>query len=134
MTYYVYSTIATDQEYAAFAPAAPGTDLPQRIKGVLITGKAGVANRNLITPRGAVTTITDEQHARLVEDPVFRMHRDNGFVVVEHKHTAPEAVAANMSAADPSRPKEPGDFDLDETAPKVSASGPGRAAQKKGGH
>jgi len=121
MTYYVYSTLATDQEYAAFAAAAPGTDLPLRIEGVLITGKVGVANKHLITPRGAVTTITDEQHARLVEDPVFQLHRDNGFVAVEHKLTAPEAVSANMSAADPSRPKEPGDFDLDETAPKVSA-------------
>jgi hypothetical protein len=121
MAYYVYSTLATNQEYAAFAPAAPGTDLPLRIEGVLITGKVGVANRNLITPRGAVTTITDEQHARLVEDPVFRLHRDNGYIVVDRKHTDPEAVSANMSAADPSRPKEPGDFDLDATAPKVSA-------------
>ena len=131
MGYYVYSTLATDQEYAAFAPAAPGTDLPLRIEGVLIAGKVGVANRNLITPRGAVTAITDEQHARLVEDPVFQLHRDNGFLVVERKHTDPEAVAANMSAADPSRQLEPGDIALDPNAPAATASGPGKKARGK---
>lgn len=127
-TYYVYSTLACPQDYAAHQ-AGTG-DLPAEIPPVRINGGAGVTNKALITPRGVVTTITAEEHARLVEDPVFRLHRDNGFVSVEPRAHDPERVASTMSAADPSRPLEPGDLELDPDSPKAD-SGPGKAARKK---
>lgn len=119
MTYHVYSTIATDVAYAQGA--------------VLIKGGAGVATKNLITPRGVATTISDEEHALLVADQVFQLHRDNGFVTIEQgRKREAEAAAANMSAADPSRPLEPADIELDKDAPPTAvSSGPGKKA--KGG-
>lgn len=129
MPYFVYSTLATDMAYAAFTKG--GGDLPVPIEPVLVKGGAGVATRNLITPRGVMTRITDAEYARMVDDPIFQLHKANGFVTIETAQGDAEAVAANLSAADPSRPLEPGDIELDPDAPKATATGPGRKARGK---
>lgn len=126
MAYNIYSTLGNDQHYAAHDAGPDGLPLPP----VVIKGGAGIATKHFITPQGVVTTITDAEHARLVADPVFKLHKDNGFLHVEQGRARDaEAVAANMSAGDPSRPLEPGDFDNDPDAPEVS-TGPSKKARK----
>jgi hypothetical protein len=129
--YYVYSTLASDNIYDAYRVG--GGDMPVAIEGVLIKGGAGVMGNNLITPRGVMTMVTGEQFARLQNDPVFKLHRDNGFLTVE-EHSAPaEAVAANLNPADPSRQLEPGDLELDPESP-VAETGPSKAGQRDKKH
>lgn len=123
MTYYIYSTLASDNVYAAHGPAVDG--LPQAREGILIRGGYGVATRALVTPRGSVTPITDEQYARLQDDAVFVLHRDNGFIAVEQSSAPAEVVAANMAQNDPSAPLEPGDLDLDPDSP-TAETGPSK--------
>jgi hypothetical protein len=121
MGYYVYSTLTSDNVYAAFGPAVDG--VYQHRDGILIRGGYGVATKTLVTPRGAVTQITEEQHGRLVEDPLFKLHWDNGFLTIEKASAPAEAVAANMNQDDPSRPLEEGDLMLDPDSP-MAETGP----------
>lgn len=129
--YYVYSTLASDNVYDAYRPG--GGDMPVPIEGILIKGGVGVMGNNLITPRGVMTTITGEEFARLQNDHVFKLHKENGFLTVE-EHSAPaEAVAANLNPADPSRQLEAGDLELDPESP-IAETGPSKAGQKNQKH
>ena len=123
MTYYIYSTLACDNIYDAFGPAIDG--LPQTREGILIRGGYGVANKALVTPRGAVTQVSDEEYARLQTDAVFKLHRDNGFIEVSQGSAPAEVVAANMAQNDPSVPLEPGDLELDPDSP-MAETGPSK--------
>lgn len=89
---YIYSTLSNDNNY--------------RVAGgkVLVAGKANVTNQNFLTPRGAVTKVTPEQLAVLEANPVFALHKANGFVTVESAKVDPEKVAADMTGRDLSAP------------------------------
>lgn len=95
MPLYIYSTLSNDQNYAT----QDGV--------VFIAGQANIMTRRMYTPRGRVTEITDEQYAQLKENPVFRLHKENGFITVEHHKGDPEKVATNMEASDQSAPDTP---------------------------
>lgn len=95
---YVFSTLAAAQAYRI-------GDGPEE---VIIQGGAGIANKNLITPRGVVTPITAEQYAELSStNEVFKLHVENGFITVTDKETDVEKVAADMNQNDPSKPDTP---------------------------
>lgn len=119
---FVYSTLANSNRYVQFRKG--GGDLPVPVdEGVLIVGGAGVQTRNLLTPRGVATQVTDEQLAYLMDVPLFNLHVQNGFITTEAGREDAEAVAANMSADDPSRPLEPGDFEAGEEAATPAPEG-----------
>lgn len=90
---YVYSTISADVDYAV-----------DDEKVIRIAGKANVANRNIITPRGMATKVTDEQVAALKKNHVFQLHLENGFLTIEKSKEDPEKVAASMQGRDKSAP------------------------------
>lgn len=90
---YVYSTISADVDYAV-----------DDEKIIRIAGKANVANRNIITPRGVVTQVTDEQVAALKKNHVFQLHLENGFLTIEKSKADPEKVASDMTGRDKSAP------------------------------
>lgn len=98
---YIYSTISADVDYAT----ASGN--------IRIAGKANVANRNIITPRGVATKITDEQYAELKKNRVFALHSDNGFLTAEKSKADPEKVASDMQSRDKSAPDTTEDMLLD---------------------
>jgi len=60
------------------------------VSDVLVKGGAGVANDRLITPRGVVTEITEEQAEALRANPVFAMHEKNGFVQIGEAYVDPD--------------------------------------------
>lgn len=94
---YIFSTLTAAQNYRI-------GDGPEE---VLIEGGAGIANRNLITPRGVATVITPEQFAELNHNEVFKLHVKNGFITFSDKKADAETVAENMNQNDPSRPDTP---------------------------
>lgn len=111
---YVYSTMAAPVRYMSYVQAEPGT--PRiAVSGVTIAGGVGVASKHLVTPRGVVTEVTDEELAFLEQDEVFKTHLAAGHVTVSKGKTDPEKAAADMEGRDISAPLVPEDFDEDDT-------------------
>lgn len=108
MSNHIYSTLTCDQRYTGYAKG--GADLPVVAWEVLIKGGSNVADKRLITPIGVRTEVTDEQLAQLLENPVFKLHVNNGFITVEDVKEDPEKVAADMATKDDSAPLTPEDI------------------------
>ena len=109
---YVYSKMSTSVEYVDWLTSP---DMPIKGPSVVIHGGAGVANKNLITPLGVMTEITEEEAAILHRNPVFQQHQKGGFVTIESVKEDVEKVISNLTAeSDPSAPLTPGDFDSAE--------------------
>lgn len=114
---FVFSTLACDNQYRTFAKG--GGDMPVVESSILIKGGAGIANKNMITPRGVMTTITSEELAILETNESFRMHKDNGYITVESKKAdADEVAEKSMKKKDKSAPVTPADYA--EKAPIVN--------------
>ena len=109
--YYVYSTLANDVRYAKYRDQNPGQSGPAVIEHeVLINGKVGVANKNLITPRGAITSVNDEDYEILKDNYSFKEHIKEGHILVEKKQEDVEKVITRMKKRDNSAPITPEDF------------------------
>lgn len=111
MTYYIYSTLATDMKYTEYHEAVQGQKVAVVKHSVVINGKVGVANKQLITPRGAVTKVTDEDFAMLKKNELFNLHEKNGFITHEKKQADIEKVVVNMKPRDVSAPITPAFYD-----------------------
>lgn len=102
MSLYVYSTLSCDVTYQNHVSGA--NDMPVVVAEVRVMGGAGVANDRLITPQGVATSITEQDAEALRNNPVFRLHEENGFVRIEAKKIDIEKVVADMTARDESAP------------------------------
>jgi hypothetical protein len=133
---YVYSTLTADNRYVNHRRAS--NDLPQPVtvdgmEGVLIKGGTGIADKRLVTPRGVATEVTEAQAEYLRENPVFKLHEGNGFVVIDSAKVDPEAVASGMAVDEGSAPLQDGDFGEgsgeagDEPAASTAGSKPPKA-------
>lgn len=80
---YIYSTLSNDQRYQL-----------KDGRSVLIAGKANVANKQLVTPKGMVTSISEDEFNLLQENIVFKAHAKNGFVSGSHGREDAESFAA----------------------------------------
>ena len=119
---YVYSTCSTDFAYGAYK-AAPKGGLPTLGRRVLINGGSNVANKNVITPNGVMTKVSDEDATYLMTDKNFLRHMAAGFVQLSDKNHDPEAVAADMTSRDGSAPLTPGDFEKPPVETDAKATG-----------
>lgn len=131
--YYVYSKLANDQRYNTFKEG--GADLKLLESSVLIRGKAGLANKNLITPQGVVTSITEAELDRLKNNPVFNAHKDNGFIIVSEQSASADDVAESSLTPndDPSAPLTPDKYVKgNEFAPSGEATPTKTATTKRG--
>lgn len=121
--YYCYSRLAAPVEYTGFEQTVQDPKNPRALKvkwKVRIEGGAGVANKNLITPKGVVTGITREQLALLKDNQVFKMHVEGGYVEVSEHEADANLVGANLTR-DQSSPLTPADFGV-EKAPTVGGA------------
>ena len=115
--HYVYSTATCPIDYVVYVKNS-SNDLgvvQKHANGkqmrVTIKGGHGVANKNLFTPRGVVTEVSDEEMQLLLEDKMFKRHMDAGFMSYEKKNVAPEKKADSMAEKDGSAPLTPKDFE-----------------------
>lgn len=112
--YHAYSTMSTDVAYTFYSDTKVN-DLPEVLKTIVVAGGANVAKKNLETPRGVITSLSDEDAELLSTHPVFQRHQKNGFVVLDKSRRDPEKVsAAQMEAADKSAPLTDADFSGDD--------------------
>ena len=100
------STISANQEYRGYNEGKVKT-----VKWkVVIKGGANLAGKNLITPKGVLTTVTDEEMGLLETDPLCKRHVDRGCITVKKKKIDVEDVVKNMEKKDNSAPKVAEDF------------------------
>jgi len=124
---FVFSTLSADQEYTNWAKG--GEDLPIPVGRVLIKGGANIARKDLVTPYGVVTEVSDEQMKILQTNDVFKRHEERGFIKVQDVSEDPEKVAADMEGRDKSAPLVPNDFAEDDDAKPIEVV----AEKKKAG-
>lgn len=128
---FVYSTLTCDQRYTNYVPG--GGDLPVPVGSVFVKGGTGVADARLVTPRGVVTEVTEEELAILEANADFNLHRKNGFVEVSASKVDPEKAAADMEGRDASAPLVPADLpaDLQPKVPEVIPPAPPAPSGKR---
>lgn len=107
-THYVYSNLANDNAYATYMRGGDGE--PLETHRIVIAGKAGLADKTLVTALGAVTPVSEEELAVLQQNSEFLAHQKRGHIRVTTINTPIEKVVADMGPRDPSAPKQPGDF------------------------
>lgn len=123
----VFSTLAAPMRYVDHEPAGE-TGVAVEKGSVLIKGGAGVMDtKNIVTPYGVATMVTQEQAEMLKRNAVFQLHAKNGFVRIETVSRAPdgdniEKVVAEMEGRDKSAPTVDEDFTANgQNAPTASA-------------
>lgn len=108
---YVYSTATCAGKYVKYAPDNAKTQGHAKIiKSVTINGGHGVATKALVTPRGVVTEVTEEELEFLLADPAFQRHMKAGFMTYDRTKVDPEKRAAEMAKGDNAAPLTPEDF------------------------
>lgn len=123
MSHFVFSTLTDSVNYPVYCKVTK--DHSRILKDIFIKGGANLAaaKGEIITPRGFVTEVTDEELAALEENEVFQLHKTNGFITVEKKRHAVEKVVENMEPRDQVSPAIPADFKKDKkSVNKIVAS------------
>lgn len=124
---FIYSTLTSSTKYTNWSKG-PG-DLAKRTGSVLIQGGTNVANKHLVTPRGVVTEVSEDQLKILQGDKSFQRHVARGFIKVERiKAETIEKGVSDMVQRDPSAPLVPDDFDEEAAAAPKSGRSRGRTA------
>ncbi len=106
--FYVYSTLSADTSFPVYIKTH---DLPLIEKHIIIKGGTGVKVKDqLVTPKGVVTEVSDEDMAQLKKMFAFNKQVEDGFIVVEEKKVAVEKVVKNMTEKDGGAQKTEEDF------------------------
>src|SRR5262249_17238793 len=95
--------------------------VPMPISEVLVRGGAGVANDRIVTPLGVATQITEVQAQMLEANPVFQLHKTNGYVQISEEEISIEKAVADMTGPDVSAPLVENDLKA-EDVPDASTS------------
>lgn len=107
MTYYIYSTLATDMKYTEYHEPISGETVANIKHSVFVNGRANVSDKHFVTPRGVMTRVSDEDFAMLEKNSLFNLHRKNGYITFEKKAADIDKVVVNMKARDVSAPITP---------------------------
>lgn len=92
---YITSTMSASVSYATYKQTAGGLSVID--KEITIEGGANVMSKKLLaTPNGVVTKVTDEELAILEQHPLFKLHKQNGFVRVSKSDPQEDAITVNV--------------------------------------
>ena len=100
---YVLSKLTNTQVYTKYVKGINNMNIPQ--KQIEIKGGADIANKNLITPEGVITTVSDDELEILKQNPDFMRHVEKGHI--------------KYYALNPNLEKEAGKLEKDNSAPKT---------------
>ncbi len=128
MSVFIYSTLTGSHKYPIYRKQREGGDtLPTMESYVLIHGGANLATKHLVTPKGVVTKITDEEYERLKSNLAFGRHLKRGYLTVEDYDYTVDEVVADMTPKDGSAPLTPDDYG--DSAPTTAEATPEPVAQ-----
>lgn len=104
---FIYSTCSLNIKFNIFHENTDkGT--PDRVAhSVTINGKANVANKHFETPRGVVTTVSQDDLDVLLKMPYFMKKVKMGHFSLEKVSEDPEKVAKDMTPKDAMAPLTP---------------------------
>lgn len=108
MAFHVYSTATAGVDFTAYQPSRNMS--PNRpIKKVSVAGGSNVANKQIITPYGVRTEVSDEDADFLKDHPVFQRMEAGGFMRLIKSKKDPEKVITSekMQVRDGSAPETP---------------------------
>lgn len=109
---YIYSTLSNDQQFTVWNTDEDGKRLPIIQRQILINGKANIANKKtLITPKGIITKVTEEELGQLQRVSAFCSHVKDGFISIEHDKKEVEEVVKNMKGKDKSAQPTAADYE-----------------------
>jgi hypothetical protein len=121
MSKFIVSTLTADNRYTGWTKSG-GVNTAAR--SVLVKGGAGIAliggGKDVATPTGVQTEVSDEDHAFLMAHPQFMEHVRLGFIRVANSSQVPDKAARSMET-DPSRPRT--DKDVVEVNKKAAGAG-----------
>lgn len=107
---YVLSTLTAGQDYSFYKKSNP--DGLQQVERVIhIDGGANVANKHFVTKDGVMTELSDEDIGLLETHPVFKLHKQNGFVKIFRNERDESRVLLDMEKEDASAPLTPSNCD-----------------------
>ena len=89
---YIYSTLSSSVKYECEGAS------------ILIKGGANIPNVHMLTPKGVVTEVTDEELVLLGGNSVFQLHKANGYIHIDKKEHKVENVIADMTRRDNAAP------------------------------
>lgn len=125
---FVYSTTTCDGTYIEYKPDLnKNQGFSEAIRKVTIKGGHGVATRHLVTPKGVVTEVTQDDLDFLLKNASFQKHMEAGFISYDNSRVEPEKRAADMAQADGSAPLTPADFVESDDGSKSSRIYKGKA-------
>lgn len=85
---YVLSKLSNSQVYTQYAKGQTDTNLNVVVAEVKIDGGADVINKQLVTPQGVVTKVSDNELEILKSNKDFQRHLEKG--LVKYYNTAPK--------------------------------------------
>lgn len=105
----IYSTLSNPQKYAAYKKGArKERSVIDEENTVRVQGRANVADSKFITVAGYKTRVSDHQLEMLMQNKVFLLHKENGYITIRNDDIEVEKVIKNeMSPRDVSAPVTP---------------------------
>ncbi len=128
---HIASTLSADVHYTIYEKKNHPSGANTVVHKIKVKGGANVANSKhiladrVLTPKGVVTKVSEEDLALLEKDEVFQTHKKNGFVQIIHSNAAPDAdkAARDLEAKDQSAPFAPDDYKEGGRAQKMAVPG-----------
>lgn len=111
---FVYSTASCSTVYNVFHEDN-AKDIARVKHKILIKGGANVANKHIVTPKGVVTEVSEDDLNILKKDFHFLAAMKAGFLTFEETKVSANKVAKDMEAKDGSAPKTPDDAEFQGT-------------------
>ncbi|MDE2100259.1 MAG: hypothetical protein KGL39_23615 [Patescibacteria group bacterium] len=110
MAFHIYSTLANTQHYTMYDRSKDKNQLPRVKAQIMVHGGANVSNKQFVTPKGVMTTVSDEEYELLKDNHVFKQHVANGHIQVESRKYSLDKVVKDMTEKDKSAPLTPDDY------------------------
>lgn len=115
---FVFSTATTSVSFVEYGEARPNR-FPEVKRRVTILGGANVPAKTLVTPRGVVTAVSEDEAAFLATNRNFAKMMANGFMTLASDDKDLERALLDMKPKDRCAPKVAADF---VKPPKVGAA------------
>lgn len=126
---HITSTATGGIDFTGYRKVAKDMNIPDGNK-VTIHGGSNVSNKHFVTPRGVVTSVTDDQLEWLKSQELFNRMVKDGFLTITESKVEPEVVLPDMKLQDKSAPKTPHDYEPGK-APKTDKDQPWQATEDK---
>jgi len=96
MTKYIMSKMTANVNYAVYTKGARGINEVKQI--ISVRGGADVVDKKtLVTPEGVLTVVSDEDYAKLQDNPIFKRHLERGVLKISTNESNAEKSSAELT-------------------------------------